>query len=334
MNAVIVVLAWCVLALVSALRFSVDPRYSVSERARLIRQGDKYARDEQARIDTAPLLQSFITVIRIVFISLFITYCVLVYGIGWGVTLGTVLVILLPISFRLSFVRRWADTLAEYLRAPLTKAVLALKPVFSLLRGRDVDASEARLNSQEELLHLVKHSQGVVSSDEFERLVANLSFDEKKVADVMTPRSMIEAVPLGETLGPLVIDELYKTGHSRFPVFDGDLDHIVGMLYLHDLLDLRKGSQPTQKAMQTKVYFVREDRDLSHALHGFLKTKHHLFVVVNEYRETVGLISLEDVIEALLGVKITDEFDAFNDLRAVAEHNPGRNNEPEGKEDI
>ena len=150
----------------------------------------------------------------------------------------------------------------------------------------------------------------------------------------MTPRSVIEAVPLGETLGPLVLDELYKTGHSRFPVYDKDLDHIVGMLYLHDLLDLRQGSQPAKEAMQTKVYFVREDRDLSHALHGFLKTKHHLFVVVNEYRETVGLLSLEDVIEALVGVKITDEFDAFDDLRAVAEHNPGRNNEPEGKEDI
>lgn len=334
MDAVIVVLVWCVLAVVSAMRFSVEPHLSVSERARLIRQGDKYARDEQSRIDTAPLLQSLVTILRIVFISLFITYCVVVYGIGWGVTLGTVLVILIPVSFRLSFVCRWADTLTGLLWAPMTKIVLPLKPVFSLLRGRHVDTPEAKLNSQEELLHLIKHSPGVVSTDEFERLVASLSFDGKKVADIMTPRSMIEAVPLGETLGPLVIDELYKTGHSRFPVFEGDLDHIVGMLYLHDLLDLRRGSQPTQKAMQTKVYFVRENRDLSHALHGFLKTKHHLFVVVNEYRETVGLLSLEDVIEALIGVKITDEFDAFDDLRAVAEHNPGSNNEPKEKEDI
>lgn len=334
MSAVIIVVAWCVLAVVSAVQFGVVPRFSASERARLMRQGDKAAREEQTRLDTAPLLQSVIVVIRIIFISLFITYCVLAYGVAWGVVLGTVLVIALPVSYRLSFVCSTADRLADLLRAPLTKVALALKPVFSALRSRDSGAGEVQLNSQEELLHLVKHSPGILTGEEFERLVANLSFDSKKVADIMTPRSVIEAVPLGETLGPLVLDELYKTGHSRFPVYDKDLDHIVGMLYLHDLLDLRQGSQPAKEAMQTKVYFVREDRDLSHALHGFLKTKHHLFVVVNEYRETVGLLSLEDVIEALVGVKITDEFDAFDDLRAVAEHNPRANNEPKGKEDI
>ena len=242
--------------------------------------------------------------------------------------------LLLPIALRVPFVCSLADKLRDVLLSPLTTAALALKPVLGLLRDRDVISGEARLNSQDELLHLVKHSPGILSSEEYERLVANLKFDIIKVSDIMTPRSVIEAVPLGETLGPLVLDELYKTGHSRFPVYDGDLDHIVGMLYLHDLLDLRQGSQPAKKAMQTKVYFVREDRDLSHALHGFLKTKHHLFVVVNEYRETVGLLSLEDVMESLLGVKITDEFDAFDDLRAVAEHNPRDNNEPEGKEDI
>lgn len=334
MNAVITVVAWCVLAVISAMRFSVVPAFSASERARLVRQGDKRARDEQARVGTSPLLQSLFATIRIILISLFITCCVLSYGVGWGVALGTVLVLLLPIALRVSFVCSLADKLRDVLLSPLTTAALALKPVLDLLRDRDVISGEARLNSQDELLHLVKHSPGILSNEEYERLVANLKFDTVKVSDIMTPRSVIEAVPLGETLGPLVLDELYKTGHSRFPVYDGDLDHIVGMLYLHDLLDLRQGSQPAKKAMQTKVYFVRADRDLSHALHGFLKTKHHLFVVVNEYRETVGLLSLEDVMESLLGVKITDEFDAFDDLRAVAEHNPRDNNEPEGKEDI
>lgn len=334
MNVVITFLGWCLLAVVSSLRFSFQPTFSLSERTRLVDQGNRYAKEEQERLDAVPLLQTLQFVLRTVLISIFITYCVVAYGIANGIILGTILVLLLPLAFRLAFVGTWADKLRDTALPWLTKMALASKPFLKWLRERDVPAHEAVLHSQEELLNLLKRSPGVLTHDEQERLVASLAFDHKKVADVMTPRSMISAVPLGETLGPLVLDELYKTGYSRFPVFDGDLDHIVGMLYLHDLLDLRQGSQPAKKAMQTKVYFVRQDRDLTHALHGFLKSRHHLFVVVNEYRETVGLLSLENVIEALLGSKIVDEFDAFDDLRAVAEHNPNDNNEPEGKEDI
>lgn len=334
MSIILLFLGWCLLAVVSAMRFSVQPFFSATERERLVRQGDKEAIEEQQYLDTAPLLTSFQLVIRTLLISGFITGAVVVYGVAGGVVVGTIAVLLVPLTFRLSFVGAQADRLRDMCMPGLQKIVGALRPILSALRERDTGPSDLRLNSPEELLDLVKHSPGVLTSDEQQRLVASLAFDARRVGDIMTPRSMINAVPLGETLGPLVLDELFKTGHSRFPVFDGDFDHIVGMLYLHDLLDLRRGSQPAKKAMQTKVYFVREDRDLSHALHGFLKTRHHLFVVVNEYRETVGLLSLEDVLEALLGAKIVDEFDAFDDLRAVAEHNPKSNNEPKGKEDV
>lgn len=83
------------------------------------------------------------------------------------------------------------------------------------------------------------------------------------------------------------------------------------------------------KSYASEVFYIHGQKSLTRALHGFLKTRHHLFVVVNEYRETVGLLSLEDVIEALIGATIVDEFDAFDDLRAVAERNPNRNNQPE-----
>jgi len=334
MAIILLFLSWCLLAVVSAMRFSVQPVFSASERERLIRQGNKQAKDEQDMLHVSPLLKSLQFVVRTLLISAFITYAVVVYGVAGGVTIGTLAVLLLPLSFRLQFVGTLADRLRDVSMSGLKKTVLLLQPVLGILRERDSAPEDVRLNSQDELLELIRHSPGVLSAEEQQRLIASLAFDARHVSDIMTPRSMINAVPLGETLGPLVLDELYKTGHSRFPVFSGDLDHIVGMLYLHDLLDLRQGSQPAKKAMQTKVYFVREDRDLSHALHGFLKTRHHLFVVVNKYRETVGLVSLEDVLEALLGAKIVDEFDAFDDLRAVAEHNPYDNNEPKGKEDV
>lgn len=334
MTVVLLFLSWCLLAVVSAMRFSVVPTFSTLERERLVELGDRHAKEEQEYLEIMPLLTSLLRIVQILLISAFITCAVVVYGVAVGVAIGTLAVLLIPLAFRLPFVGSLADRLRNVSMHVLKKTTQALRPVLSALRGRDGAVEDMRLNSQEELLNLVQRSPGVLSGEEQQRLVASLAFDTRRVSDIMTPRSMINAVPLGETLGPLVLDELHKTGHSRFPVFDGDLDHIVGMLYLHDLLDLRRGSQPAKKAMQTKVYFVRADRDLSHALHGFLKTRHHLFVVVNEYRETVGLLSLEDVLETLLGAKIVDEFDAFDDLRAVAEHNPKSNNEPKGKEDI
>lgn len=334
MTFLITLFGWCLLAVISAMRFSVQPEFSDAERKRLIGQGSSRAIREQEQLDNAPLLQSLQFVVKTLLISGFITYCVFTYGTITGILVGTVFVLLFPLVFRASFICRWADKLGDAMLPSLTKVAHALRPVLSWLRERDIAPASAVLHSQDELLDLLHHSPGVLSRDEEERLVASLAFDHTKVADIMTPRTMIHAVPLGETLGPLVLDELHKTGHSRFPVFDGDLDHVVGMLYLRDLLDLKRGSRPAKQAMQTKVYFVCKDRDLAHALHGFLKTRHHLFVVVNEYRETVGLLSLEDVMEALLGSKIVDEFDAFDDLRAVAEHNPHDNNQPKEKEDI
>ena len=70
--------------------------------------------------------------------------------------------------------------------------------------------------------------------------------------------------------------------------------------------------------MSPKVFFVHEELDLSHALNGFIKTKHHLFIVVNNFEEFVGILTIEDVLEQLLGRQIVDEFDAYENLREVA----------------
>jgi CBS domain containing-hemolysin-like protein len=151
----------------------------------------------------------------------------------------------------------------------------------------------------------------------------------------MTPRGVIDSISKNELLGPLVLDDLHRTGHSRFPVIENDIDHVVGMLHIHDLFSLDiKRSTTVEKAMEQRVFYIREDHTLEKALAAFIRTHHHLFIVINEFRETVGVLSLEDVVEALLGRKIVDEFDAYDDLRAVAERNPRGNNHPAKREDI
>lgn len=184
------------------------------------------------------------------------------------------------------------------------------------------------IESKEELLAMVEQSGDVLSGDEKKLITNGLQIKTMTVASVMTPKSVIDAVNDTDVLGPLMLDALHKTGHSRFPVIHGDIDHVVGVLYIQDLLTIDAGSKTRRVStvMDKKVFYVHQQQNLQQALAAFLRTRHHLFVVINEYRETVGLLSLEDVIEALLGRKINDEFDAHEDLRKVAARNPRGNN--------
>lgn len=184
------------------------------------------------------------------------------------------------------------------------------------------------IESKEELLAMVEQSGEVLSRDEKQLIVNGLNFGTMLVESIMTPKSMIDSVSVDEVLGPLTLDNLHKTGHSRFPVIQGDIDHVVGMLYIQHLLTIGSDAQTHKVAsvMEKRVFYIRHDQNLQQALAAFLRTRHHLFVVINEYRETVGLLSLEDVIEALLGRKINDEFDTHEDLRKVAARNPRKNN--------
>jgi CBS domain containing-hemolysin-like protein len=185
------------------------------------------------------------------------------------------------------------------------------------------------LDSREELERLVSESSGILTIEEKLIVEKGLSFGSKSIESIMIPRSIIDTIKKTEFLGPLTLDALHKTGHSRIPVIDGDIDHVIGVLYLRGLLSLDiKRSVTAEKAMEAKVYYIRQDQTLQHALDAFIRTHHHLFIVVNEFRETVGMLTLEDVVEELLGHKIIDEFDSHDDLRKVALRNPRHNNHP------
>jgi CBS domain containing-hemolysin-like protein len=184
------------------------------------------------------------------------------------------------------------------------------------------------LTSREDLADIIEASKEVIGENERKLLASALAFPDKTVSEVMTPRSVIDFIKHSEFLGPLVLDELHALGHSRLPVIAEDIDHVVGVLHLRDLLSLDvRRSVTAEKAMEKKVFYIREDDTLEHALSAFIKTRHHLFIVINKNRETVGLLSLEDVMETLIGRRIVDEDDVHEDLRAVAERESRANNQ-------
>ncbi|MEK7603239.1 MAG: CBS domain-containing protein, partial [Patescibacteria group bacterium] len=144
-----------------------------------------------------------------------------------------------------------------------------------------------------------------------------LKFGDRLVRDRLVPRRVVKTVSADENIGPLLMDELHKSGHSRFPVFEGKKDNITGTLYMKDLVKSKHGGT-VAKAMRSDVCYIHEEQPLFEALQAVLKTHHHLMVVVNSFEEYVGVISLEDVLEELIGQPIIDEFDQYHDLRAVA----------------
>lgn len=339
MNSMILfVVAFLVLLLVCVTSIVIDsPSESEFELERRQKQGE-----EQAKIllrrrhhmgDMLSLQRVLISLLLVVVVVL------LVVQAGWvfGLLFALAVALQYGSAARLPFIHSVAQRQFEKYEASILAFIERYPLIAKLLRTITTPLPDTKLNSREELVHLVTQSGVVLSHDEKLLIRHSLMFSSQIVRDSMTPRSVIDSVPKGELLNPLVLDQLHKTGHSRLPVTDGDIDHIVGILHLRDVLTVdssKKHTARVETAMEPKVYYIHEDQTLDHALAAFIRTHHHLFVVVNEYRETVGLLTLEDVIEALLGKEILDEFDRHDDLRAVAARNPRKNNHSAHGSDI
>jgi CBS domain containing-hemolysin-like protein len=144
-----------------------------------------------------------------------------------------------------------------------------------------------------------------------------LTFGDKNVVDALVPKRVVKLVSADESIGPVLMGELHSSGHSRFPVYEFKKDNIIGILYLHDLVATKQTGH-VRDVMRSRLTYVHEDFSLYQTLQAFIKTKQHLFLVVNSFEEYVGIITIEDVLERVIGKLIVDEFDQYDDLRAVA----------------
>jgi CBS domain containing-hemolysin-like protein len=173
--------------------------------------------------------------------------------------------------------------------------------------------------STEELKLLVEtgSEQGGIEEDEKEMIHGVIELGERRVHEVMVPRIGIRAVDVNDPMDE-VLDLIIRAGHSRVPVFEESLDNIVGVLYAKDLLPYlkRNGTKPPQidirKLVRPPVY-VPESKAVDELLHEMQVTKRHIAIVVDEYGGTAGLITLEDVVEEIVG-EIQDEYDREESL--------------------
>ncbi|HEY1835980.1 MAG TPA: CBS domain-containing protein [Candidatus Saccharimonadales bacterium] len=184
-----------------------------------------------------------------------------------------------------------------------------------------IAAVHTRLYEREDLLVLLEQQKNQAdsrfSAEELELLTHALTFGQKTTGEVMVPRREVRLVSEGDAIGPMLMQDLHASGHSRFPVYKDKEDNIVGTLHLRDLVSL-KHTGHVRDIMESAVFYVHEEYPLEQVLHAFLKTKHHLFIVINKFEEFVGIIAIEDILEQILGAQIVDVFDAYDDIRAVA----------------
>jgi magnesium and cobalt transporter len=158
-----------------------------------------------------------------------------------------------------------------------------------------------------ELLHSA-YERNLLDGDALSMIEGVLQVSETAVRDIMVPRSRMDVIDINETPDqfiPLVI----QTGHSRFPVVDRDKDEVLGILLAKDLLRYYAGEEEFRvREMLRPAVFVPESKRLNVLLRDFRANRNHMAIVVDEYGGVAGLVTIEDVLEQIVG-EIEDEYD-------------------------
>ena len=170
----------------------------------------------------------------------------------------------------------------------------------------------ARPSITEEEIHSlidVGEQEGVINRDEHAMIDAVLDLGDTLVREILVPRTEMVAVEITTPVTE-VLETIIEAGHSRIPVYEGDVDHITGILYAKDLLKLW-GKLPEEISIRSicrKAYFIPETKTTADLLKEFKLRRVHMAVAVDEYGGTSGIITIEDILEEIVG-EIRDEHD-------------------------
>jgi magnesium and cobalt exporter, CNNM family len=223
---------------------------------------------------------------------------------------------LVPKTLALANSERYAFALSlpiDLLARALSPVIAALTGVTNWIAGLFGAKVSAEVQITAEELRLIVErggEQGVLEAEEEQMINAVIELGTRRVHEVMVPRTAMVTLPHDATIGEAV-DLIMTEGHSRIPVYEGTVDEIIGIIYAKDLLPFLKTGTPDPPPLRTLLrtpVLVPESMTVDDLLHELQRRKVHIAIVLDEYGGTAGLVTIEDLIEEIVG-EIQDEYD-------------------------
>lgn len=269
-------------------------------------------------------------IVNIACTSLMTILCVKMFDEDLGATISTVVTTIVILIFGevspKSIAKESAEKVACF-SAPLLKIfIYILTPANFLFRQWKkvlsciFQSSEDKGITEEELLTIVQEAEndGGIDKEESSLIRSAIEFNELEAIDILTPR--VDVVGVSVDLEKKEIAKVFtKTGYSRLPVYEGDIDNIIGILYHKDFYNYVNDSEMEIKDTIKPVLFTTKRKNISELLKELQQKKLHIAVVVDEFGCTVGILTLEDILEELVG-EIWDEHDeVVQEIRKIGE---------------
>jgi putative hemolysin len=226
------------------------------------------------------------------------------------------------VAIPISWAKYGGEAMLSHTYTSLKAAAFVIKPILVLfmlfdklikrLSGvQELSEEQGREEKHDELMDVVEQSMadGVVDNEEMEMIENVLVLDETTAGEIITPRTELIAVEL-QSGREEVLEKIINAGHSRLPVYEDRIDNILGLVYAKDLLsEIGKKTEDFQlKDYIRAAYFIPETKSLRELLHDFQNKKQHIAVVIDEYGGVVGIVTIEDILEELVG-EIEDEYE-------------------------
>jgi len=245
-------------------------------------------------------------------------------GVFYATGLMTVLIVVFSEVLPKTFAIRHADSTALAASYPLYGVFMVLYPfskalnwfITHFLRLVGVRGGDSVTNASDEIRGTIEmhHQEGEMVKGDRDMLGTILDMDDIHVSEVMIHRLQMETIDMGQPVDA-IINEAIRSTHSRIPLWQEESDNIVGILHVKSLLqELRSNKTLTHDDLQRiclKPWFIPETTSLKEQLHAFRKERQHFALVVDEYGALKGMVTLEDVIEEIVG-KIDDEYDTHH----------------------
>ena len=236
------------------------------------------------------------------------------HAVGIATGLMTALILIFGEIIPKSIATRNNVLIARLVIIPLYWLSILFAPIIYLLNFIPKLTNKVQRKSrvtEEELMTFVEvvEEEGGIEEEEKELIHNIFEFDDTSASEIMTPRADMFVINVDDELN---VEAIIRSGFSRIPVIEEDIDHVIGILNIKDLFmqQVTSAQQTDARSVMSEPYFVPENKKLDHLLQEFKRRKQHLAIVVDEHGGVSGLITLEDALEEIVG-EIVDETDRF-----------------------